>query len=82
MARTRNVISGLPTGGEAVTAHDTNNLTKDATIYIGGDGDCKVLTVDGTTLTFVGLSAGDILPCRVRRVFDTDTTCSDIVALW
>ena len=69
MTRTRNPISGLPSGGESVTPHDTNNLTKDGTVYIGGDGDCKVLTVDGDTLTFAGLSAGDIVPVKVRRLY-------------
>ena len=82
MGLPRNIITTIPTGGEAVTPHDSDNLTQDSVIYIGGDGNIKILTSAKTTLTFVGLSAGDILPVSCRRVYSTDTTCTNIVALW
>ena len=82
MARLRNEIHGIPEGGEAVTPHDSTNLTYDSVIYIGGDGNAVVLTADLSVLTFVGLSAGDILPVKVRRVNSTSTTATNIVALY
>lgn len=50
-------------------------------LYIGGAGDVKVdMAESGTAVTFVGVAAG-ILPISVRRVYDTDTTATDIVGL-
>jgi hypothetical protein len=70
-------------GGSAVTPSDTANLTKEArALWIGGGGNVKVITVDGSTITMVGVAAGSIIPVRVKRVFSTDTTATSIVALW
>jgi hypothetical protein len=51
-------------------------------LYIGGDGDVKVTTAGGDTVTFVGLIAGSFVPVQVLRVWSTDTTATSIVALW
>lgn len=70
-------------GGAAVTPHDTNDLTTVTRgIYLGASGDVKLITVDGDTLTFVGLSAGIIHPIRVSRVFSTGTTATSILGLY
>jgi hypothetical protein len=42
----------------------------------------KVDMALGSTVTFVGLVGGTILPIQVTRVYSTDTTASDIVALY
>lgn len=74
--------TGVATGGEAVTPSDTVNLTKAArSLWVGGDGDLSVLTVDGQTLTIVGAAAGTVVPLAVRRVNATGTTATNIVAL-
>jgi len=80
--KARNLIAPIPEHGAAVTPHDTNDLSLDCVLYIGGAGTVKILTANNETLTFVGLNAGDILPVKVRRVYSTDTTATNIVALW
>lgn len=73
----------------AVTPSDTVNIpsinggTNDgAVLYIGGDGNLKVTTAGGDVVTFVGLLAGTFVPVQVLRVWSTDTTATNIVALW
>ncbi len=51
-------------------------------LYVGGAGDIKVTTAGGDTVVFVGLLAGMFVPVQVLRVWATDTTATDIVALW
>lgn len=73
---------GAPlTTGEAVTPHNTNELTKvSRALYIGVSGDVAVVMQDGTTLTFKAVPVG-LLPIRVKIVKSTGTTATDIVAL-
>lgn len=71
--------------GAAVTPSDTVDLATYArALYIGGtgSGSLKVTTVGGSTITLVGLTAGTLLPIRVKRVFAADTNVTGIVALW
>jgi len=51
-------------------------------LYVGGAGNVRVLTSSGADLTFVGIAAGTFMPVQVKRVYSTDTTATDIVALW
>jgi hypothetical protein len=50
-------------------------------LYIGGAGDLAVTMHGGTNLTFVGLSAGTILPIDARTILQTGTTATAVVAL-
>lgn len=67
----------------AVTPDDSNDLT-DVTrwVYVGGAGNLTVVMNDGTTATFTGFQAGTLLPIRVSRVKATNTTATNITALW
>jgi len=66
----------------SVTPSDTEDLTTPARgLYVGTPGDVKVITIHGETVTFPNVPVG-ILPVRATRVYDTDTTATDIVALW
>lgn len=71
---------------EAVTPSDSADLTYEARgLYIGTGGDLKVTTAGGSTVSFVGLPSGSILPVRIRRVFATGqpgAIATNIVALW
>ena len=68
------------TTGEAVTPHDTNELTKvSRALYIGVTGDLVVTMQDGTTLTFKAVPVG-LLPIRVKIV-KAATTATNILAL-
>lgn len=54
-------------------------------IYVGTKGSTGTLVAvfgDGTTETFVGLSAGTILPLRCVRVNNTTTDVSNLLALF
>jgi len=67
----------------AVTPHNTDELAYVTTgVYVGGFGDLKVTMRDGQEVTFADVAAGTILPIRVRKVFATGTTATDIVAIW
>ena len=66
----------------AVTPADDGALRPTRGLYIGGAGDVKVDMTLGNTVTFAGLLAGTILPIQVVRVYSTDTTATDIVALY
>lgn len=70
-------------GGATVATSDTIDLPRGArALYIGTGGDVKVITIDGNTLTFVGVASGSILPVSCSRVFATGTAASNIVALY
>ena len=67
----------------AVTPSDSVDLSYTSrAIYIGGAGNLKVVMNESGTVTFVGVAAGTVLPIRVDRVYSTDTTATNIVALW
>lgn len=67
--------------GEAVTPHDTNELTyASRALYVGTTGNLAVVMVDGTALTLSSVPVG-LHPLRVKQVKSTGTTASNIVAL-
>ena len=51
-------------------------------LYAGNTGNVRVLTAGNDDVTFVGIPAGSFVPVQVKRVFATDTTATDILALW
>lgn len=75
-----------------VTKSDTDNIpdvsggeNNGCVLYIGSAGEggaLRVLTVGGDDVTFYGVQSGTFFPVQVLRVFDTDTTATNIVALW
>lgn len=69
--------------GAAVTPSDSADLTTPArALYIGVAGNVKLKTIMGTTLEFVGIQAGTILPIQTKFVFSTSTTATNIIAIW
>lgn len=67
----------------AVVPSDSVNLIGEVkSLYIGGAGNVRVLTSNGETVTFSGMQAGSYLLVQVRRVFATNTTATNIVALY
>jgi hypothetical protein len=74
--------SSPPDDGFSITPSDDTDLTiATRGIYVGVSGDLKVITLKGTTLTFVGLAAGIIHPLRVKRVVSTGTSATDIIGV-
>lgn len=69
--------------GAAVTPNDNADLvTSSRYVFVGGAGALKVDLVSGNTLTLTGITAGTVLPLRVRRVYATGTTATNIAVLF
>lgn len=67
----------------AVTPSDATDFTDGEcrALYVGGAGNI-VAIVNGSAVTFVGATAGSVLPIRATRVNSTSTTATSIVALY
>jgi hypothetical protein len=73
-----------PSNFAAVTPSDTDQLAVVARgIYVGGDGNLVVLGLEDTVaVTFVGLKAGATIVGNIKQVLSTDTTATNLVAMW
>jgi hypothetical protein len=68
--------------GFTITPSDTVSLKQTANaIYVGVAGDVALVTAGGSSLTFVGVLAGSILPIKARSVLSTGTTATNLIAL-
>ena len=70
----------------AITKSDTVSLTTEQersmrALYVGTVGDLVAVMPDSSTVTFVGVPAGTVLPIRVRRINSTSTTAGGFVGL-
>lgn len=67
----------------AVTPHDSTPLPDGVRgLYIGTGGNAVLLDTDGNAVTFSNIVGGTLLPVQVKRVNATNTTASNIVALF
>jgi len=77
-----NSLESPASGAFSITPHNTNELASVTRgVYVGGAGNLSVIMRDGQQVTFVGLSAGSILPIRARLVKSTGTTATNLVGL-
>lgn len=53
-----------------------------AVIYVGGVGNVQVQTAQNETVVFNGLNAGTVIPLQVVRVWSTNTTATNLVAIY
>ncbi len=73
---------------KAITKSDTVSIiqpsTKSATdaLYVGGAGDIVAVMPNSEVITFKGALAGTIIPIAVTRVNNTNSTATDLVALY
>lgn len=76
-------IDSPATKAAVVTPNDGADLASvSRAIYIGAGGNLAVMLADDSVaVTLVGVSAGSVLPLRVKRVMSTGTTATNIVAL-
>lgn len=51
-------------------------------LYVGGAGDLVIVGSDGVAATFTAVLAGTLLPVMAVRVKDSNTTASDVVAVY
>jgi hypothetical protein len=68
----------------AVTPNDSTDLTLGTcrAIYVGEGGNIALVDGAGTTVDFVGVTAGSVLPVQTARINATDTTATNLVALY
>jgi hypothetical protein len=65
---------------EIPSLSDTVNLANEGHyLYVGVSGDVKVTTIDGSTFTMVGLTAGAWHKIELARVWSTGTDAEDIL---
>jgi hypothetical protein len=79
------LTSGVNASGlcAAITKSDTVNLAYvTRAIYVGGTGNIVAVFADGSTVTFSSIPAGSILPIAVIRVNSTNTTATNMVAMF
>lgn len=64
-----------------VTPDDSSDLAIiGAIIFVGGGGNLEVTTVSGDTVIYYNLPDAYTLPVQVRRVLNTNTTATFIIA--
>jgi len=56
--------------------------TNGCALYIGVAGNVKVKMASGKDVVFLSVPAGSFMPINVTKVYATDTTATNIVALW
>ena len=64
-----------------VVPSDTGNIGTPGTLRIGGagSGNLKITTVEGTTVAYAGVTAGEWIPVSVAKVWSTGTDVTNIV---
>ena len=68
--------------GYAITPSDTANFASPfRAIYVGVGGDITLVTMGGTTLLFVGVPQGAILPQSGVRVNATATAATSLIGM-
>jgi hypothetical protein len=72
----------------AVTPSDTLKLTyngiptRTKAIYVGGSGNLAIKNDLGTAVTVTGVLAGSIYPFSTDQIMSTNTTCTNLCALF
>jgi hypothetical protein len=59
-----------------------NNSKWPCVLYVGGAGNLRVLTAGGNDVILYGVAAGTFIPVQVVRVYNANTTATNILALW
>lgn len=67
-----------------VTLDDAVDIPTGSThaIYVGGAGNVVAVQENNVAVTFTGVPAGTLLPIRVKRINNTLTTATAILALY
>lgn len=83
MSATRSGAGADPSiDGFAITPSDANTLISVTRgIYVGTTGDVGIQFLSGNNYVFSTVPAGMILPVRALKVFESNTTASNLGAL-
>jgi len=71
----------FPGDAAAVTVSDTTTFNP-SVIFVGGAGNIKVTTAQGTDVVFTGVQAGQVLPVQVVKVWSASTTATSLVRIF
>ncbi len=71
----------FPLGTEDYKVYNTNN-SQGPVLFVGTGGDLNIATVGGDEVLLKNLNNASFIPIMVSRVLSTNTSCSDIIALW
>lgn len=72
----------------SITVSDSASISPTRAVWIGGGGNIKLqMAADkagtgGDVVTFKNVVDGQLLPLSVVKIYDTDTTATDILAIW
>lgn len=66
----------------AITPHDTTDIPLTRKVYVGGAGNLVAVDADGTATSFIAVPVGTVLDIRVRRINATNTTATNLVAIY
>lgn len=72
--------ANIMANGENYTLYSDTN--PGCVLYSGSGGDIEVLTSSGALLLFASVPIGSFLPVQVTRVLDSNTSATNILALW
>lgn len=76
-------VTALPDRAVGITPSDSSDLAQPVSVYVGGGGAVKVTPAGAATpVTFVGLTAGQLVPVQVIRVWATGTTATGLVGVY
>lgn len=75
-------LSSPAVGAAAVTPNDSTGIDVTRSLYVGTAGNVAVEMKDGTEVTFTNVQDGSLLPLRVSKVKSTNTTATNIIALY
>lgn len=71
-----------PGDAALVTPSDTVPFATPSVVFTGTGGTIRVLTAQGSDITFTNVQAGGILPLQVLRVYATTTTATGMVRIF
>ena len=78
----QNLNSPIRSGAPITPNYGSDLPVMPRAIYVGIGGDLAVILADGDSVTLAAVPGGIILPVRARRVRQSGTSASALVALW
>lgn len=66
---------------KTVVPADADMATQCRSIYVGGTGNIQVTTVGGDVAVFQNVPAGTVLPVQAKRIWATNTTATNMIAM-
>jgi len=79
-------IPHRPNGAQAITPSDADTFAEPVHVYVGVAGNVSVVPAAagsaGSAVLFKGMPAGSTLPVKVWAVKSTNTTATDLVAVY